>query len=81
MFELKLHGVRGSIPCVGPDFVKYGGDTTCIEIETDKLKLIFDAGTGFRNVKLKEKQNQQIQKVMSGGVDLVIHIFKLLKRV
>ena len=56
MFELKLHGVRGSIPCVGPDFVKYGGDTTCIEIETDKLKLIFDAGTGFRNVKLKENE-------------------------
>jgi len=56
MFELKLHGVRGSIPCVGSDFVKYGGDTTCIEIETDEFKLIFDAGTGFRNVELKKNQ-------------------------
>ena len=56
MFELKLHGVRGSIPCVGPDFVKYGGDTTCIEIETDKFQLVFDAGTGFRNVELKKSK-------------------------
>ena len=56
MFELTLHGVRGSIPCVGPDFVKYGGDTTCIEIETDKFKLVFDAGTGFRNVELKKNE-------------------------
>jgi phosphoribosyl 1,2-cyclic phosphodiesterase len=56
MFELKLHGVRGSIPCVGSDFLKYGGDTTCIEIETDKFKLIFDAGTGFRNVELKKNE-------------------------
>lgn len=46
--KLKFWGVRGSIPTPGPDTVKYGGNTTCIEIRTDDNDLIIlDAGTGI----------------------------------
>ncbi len=46
--KFKFWGVRGSIPTPGPDTVKYGGNTTCIEVRTDNNELIiFDAGTGI----------------------------------
>jgi phosphoribosyl 1,2-cyclic phosphodiesterase len=41
-------GVRGSIPCPGPDTVRYGGNTSCVEIRCGEQVLIFDAGTGLR---------------------------------
>jgi phosphoribosyl 1,2-cyclic phosphodiesterase len=47
-FKLKFWGVRGSIPCPGPDTVKYGGNTTCFEITCGKKRIIIDAGTGIR---------------------------------
>ncbi len=46
--KLKFWGVRGSIPSPGPLTVRYGGNTTCIEIRSDEGKLIIlDAGTGI----------------------------------
>jgi phosphoribosyl 1,2-cyclic phosphodiesterase len=39
-------GTRGSVPSPGPRTVRYGGNTSCIEIRTDRRRLIFDAGTG-----------------------------------
>ena len=41
------HGCRGSVPVSGPRFHRYGGGTTCLEIElTDDHRLLVDAGTG-----------------------------------
>jgi phosphoribosyl 1,2-cyclic phosphodiesterase len=46
--KIRFWGVRGSIPTPGPHTVKYGGNTTCIEIRTDDGQLIIlDAGTGI----------------------------------
>ncbi|GAB4255466.1 MAG: MBL fold metallo-hydrolase [Methylomicrobium sp.] len=46
--KLRFRGVRGSIPTPGAHTVKYGGNTTCIEIRTDNGELlILDAGTGI----------------------------------
>ena len=46
--KIKFWGVRGSIPCPGPKTLRYGGNTTCIEIRTDDNELIIlDAGTGI----------------------------------
>lgn len=46
--KITFWGVRGSIPSPGPKTVKYGGNTTCIEIRTDNGELIIlDAGTGI----------------------------------
>lgn len=49
-----VRGVRGSIPVPGPDTVKYGGNTTCIEIVTNNGDtIIIDAGTGIRSLGLE----------------------------
>ena len=46
--KFKFWGVRGSIATPGPNTVKYGGNTSCIEIRTDNNDLIIlDAGTGI----------------------------------
>lgn len=46
--KIRFWGVRGSIPSPGPNTVRYGGNTTCIEIRTDSNELIIiDAGTGI----------------------------------
>ncbi|MGZ8161594.1 MAG: MBL fold metallo-hydrolase [Methylobacter sp.] len=46
--RFKFWGVRGSIPTPGAHTVKYGGNTTCIEVRTnDNDLIILDAGTGI----------------------------------
>jgi len=46
--KIKFWGVRGSIPSPGPKTVRYGGNTTCIEIRTDANELIIlDGGSGI----------------------------------
>ena len=46
--RLKLWGVRGSIPVPGPGTVRYGGNTTCVEVRADGEIIILDAGSGIR---------------------------------
>jgi len=49
--KIRFWGVRGSIPTPGKSTVRYGGNTSCIEVETDKgTTIIFDAGTGIREL-------------------------------
>ncbi len=49
--KIKIWGARGSIPVSGSDFVKYGGDTTCIEVRTKSDDvIIIDAGSGIRKL-------------------------------
>src|SRR3954465_10762370 len=46
--KFRFWGVRGSIPSPGPRTVRYGGNTTCIEIRSDDDTLIvIDGGTGL----------------------------------
>ena len=50
--KIKFWGVRGSIPSPGPNTVKFGGNTPCIELrfgDPDRL-IIIDAGTGIREL-------------------------------
>lgn len=46
--KVKFWGVRGSIPSPGPNYTKFGGNTTCIEVLTSEGRIIIDAGTGAR---------------------------------
>jgi len=48
MLSVRFWGVRGSIPCPGPDTVYYGGNTSCLEIRADNRLIIVDFGTGVR---------------------------------
>src|SRR5215469_16131199 len=46
--RLKFWGVRGSTPAPGAGTVKYGGNTSCIEVRAKGELIILDAGTGLR---------------------------------
>ncbi|HBE94122.1 MAG TPA: MBL fold metallo-hydrolase [Desulfovibrio sp.] len=48
---VRCWGSRGSISVSGRDYIKYGGDTTCIEIRTrDNRVVVVDAGSGIRRL-------------------------------
>lgn len=47
-FKVRFWGVRGSIACPGAETVRYGGNTSCLEMRVDGHLLIFDGGTGLR---------------------------------
>ena len=49
-FRVQFWGTRGSIACAGPDTVRYGGNTSCLEVTCGSKRLIFDGGTGLRKL-------------------------------
>jgi phosphoribosyl 1,2-cyclic phosphodiesterase len=49
--RLTIWGCRGSVPTPGPDTVRYGGNTSCVEVSLDNgTNLVLDAGTGIRRL-------------------------------
>ena len=47
--RITFWGVRGSYPTPGTSTVRYGGHTSCVQVEVDgRPPLILDAGTGMR---------------------------------
>jgi phosphoribosyl 1,2-cyclic phosphodiesterase len=48
--RLKFWGVRGSIPTPGSGTVRYGGNTSCIEVRAGGEIIILDGGTGLRGL-------------------------------
>ena len=66
--NIKFWGVRGSTPCANSENMRYGGNTTCVQIQIegkDEL-LILDSGTGFRNLG---------NELENGGVSLRGRVF------
>ena len=49
-FLVRFWGVRGSIPVPGFDTLRYGGNTSCIEMLIANRRLIIDCGSGARNL-------------------------------
>lgn len=49
--RIKCWGCRGSICVSGQQYIRYGGDTTCFEIQAESGEtVIIDAGTGIRRL-------------------------------
>jgi len=46
--RIKFWGVRGSTPTPQPENMRYGGNTSCVEVRIADQIFIFDCGTGFR---------------------------------
>ena len=61
--KLKTHGCRGSIPNPSKEMLRYGGNTTCFELNMDDFQVFFDTGSGFQNAVLDN--NKQIIIVFS----------------
>jgi phosphoribosyl 1,2-cyclic phosphodiesterase len=73
---VQFWGVRGSIACPGPDAVRYGGNTPCVEVLCGGHTLIFDAGTGIRqlgNALVKSAKKTDFDIFLSHGhIDHVV---------
>jgi phosphoribosyl 1,2-cyclic phosphodiesterase len=52
--RVTIWGCRGSVPTPGPDTVRYGGNTSCVQVSLDSgTALVLDAGTGIRRLGLE----------------------------
>ncbi len=56
---VQFRGVRGSIPASAPENMRYGGNTSCVEIRYADQLLILDAGSGIRVLGDELLQNAQ----------------------
>lgn len=66
--RLTVWGSRGSLPVCGVEYLRYGGDTTCLEITTSKGDtVILDAGTGMRRLgtKLLKEGKKEIHLLLT----------------
>ena len=51
--HVRFWGTRGSIPKPGPTTLRYGGNTSCVEVRTDDgTRLVLDAGSGLHELGL-----------------------------
>src|SRR5829696_1210893 len=47
--QIRFWGTRGSIAAPGPSTVRYGGNTSCVELRSENgVLLVLDCGTGAR---------------------------------
>lgn len=61
---VSFHGVRGSTPCSSPELQRYGGNTSCVSVESaGHDPIVFDVGTGLR----------QLGLAWAGQSDLTVH--------
>ncbi len=63
-FNVKFRGVRGSYPIANKDFLQYGGNTSCVEVNVNGHLIILDAGTG-----LIEVGNRLMKDYISSGLN------------
>lgn len=70
--KVTFWGVRGSYPVPGGATVKYGGNTSCVEVRTDAgACLVIDAGTGLRPLGQKLAEEQR-RGALGPNYDLVL---------
>ncbi len=46
----RFWGTRGSVPVSGPNYVRHGGNTSCLSVEAGSEIVVLDAGTGIREL-------------------------------
>jgi phosphoribosyl 1,2-cyclic phosphodiesterase len=68
LFQVHFWGVRGSYPTSGRGTLKYGGHTSCVEVQVGGHRLIFDAGTGI--IELGEQLVKRATRALSCNVFL-----------
>ncbi len=48
--QIQFHGVRGSLASPSASTSGVGGNTSCVEVTAGEQRVVFDAGTGLRNL-------------------------------
>lgn len=70
MFSVRFWGVRGSVACPSEKTLRFGGNTSCLEIRAGKRLIIIDMGTGIHPLGISLIE----QSAKSGPVDADIFI-------
>ncbi|HSM86604.1 MAG TPA: MBL fold metallo-hydrolase [Candidatus Limnocylindrales bacterium] len=65
---VRFWGVRGSTPTPQSENLRYGGNTSCVEVRLNGRIYVFDCGTGFRNLGKQLEQEKD-------GAPTNAHIF------
>ena len=66
--KIKVWGCRGSIAAPGPDTLRYGGNTTCVEVISNSgTEIVIDAGSGARNLgkELLKKETKTVYLLLT----------------
>ncbi len=64
--RVKLNGTRGSVGRAGPETVRYGGDTSSVEVTSDTgATLILDAGSGVVHAETATKKTGRIDILLT----------------
>jgi len=62
--KIKIWGCRGSIATPGPTTLRYGGNSTCLEIRPAEGQIIIvDAGSGLRNLGKVLSQEKDVTRI------------------
>jgi phosphoribosyl 1,2-cyclic phosphodiesterase len=62
--KIKIWGCRGSITTPGPTTLRYGGDSTCLEIRAAEGQIIIvDAGSGLRSLGKVLSQEKDVTRI------------------
>ena len=82
--QVTFYGVRGSVPAQGPQTVRYGGNTSCVEVRlSDDTTVVLDAGTGMRalgNELLKQGRFTPVHLLLSHTQRLLGRVPNILAR-
>jgi phosphoribosyl 1,2-cyclic phosphodiesterase len=70
---VRFWGVRGSTPTPQSENLRYGGNTSCVEVRVNGHIYVFDCGTGFRN--LGKQLSQEHAGDGRNGHPINAHIF------
>jgi phosphoribosyl 1,2-cyclic phosphodiesterase len=70
---VRFWGVRGSTPTPQSENLRYGGNTSCVEVRVNGHIYVFDCGTGFRNLGKQLSQEQAVNGKNSHPINA--HIF------
>ena len=62
--RVKFWGTRGSIASPGAGTLKYGGNTSCVEVNCGGELVILDAGTGIRNLGMELLKEMPVKASM-----------------
>lgn len=62
--EVTIWGCRGSLPTPGKNKLRYGGNTTCLEVRLgDGTVIVIDAGTGIRLLGKKLMSDEHLREI------------------
>ncbi len=65
-FQIRFWGVRGSVPTPGTGTLRFGGNTSCVEVRAGNRLLVLDSGTGVIGL------GRGLEKQRSVEVDLLM---------